>query len=39
MGTVTHTPWDPQLAVLMNARDTAIHEEALLSTLLADLES
>ncbi len=31
------TPWDPQLAVLMRHLEVAVHEEALLGVLLADV--
>jgi uncharacterized protein (TIGR02679 family) len=36
-GTVGSTPWDESLAATMNDTGRAIHEEALLDTLLADL--
>ncbi|WP_440219890.1 TIGR02679 family protein [Dietzia sp. MNB45] len=36
-GTPGPTPWDPQLAVTMSRTGVAVHEEALLDVLLADL--
>ena len=36
-GTPGTTPWDPQLAVNMSRIGVAVHEEALLNVLLADL--
>ena len=36
-GTPGPTPWDPQLAVNMSRIGVAVHEEALLNVLLADL--
>ncbi|MAO81305.1 MAG: TIGR02679 family protein [Nocardioides sp.] len=36
-GTPGATPWDPQLAVSMSRIGVAVHEEALLNVLLADL--
>lgn len=36
-GTPVPTPWDPQLAVKMSRIGVAVHEEALLNVLLADL--
>jgi uncharacterized protein (TIGR02679 family) len=36
-GSAVATPWDPGLAAAMGREGIAVHEEALLSTLLADL--
>ncbi len=36
-GAPVPTPWDPELGRLMRSRGVAVHEEALLSLLLADL--
>ncbi|MDZ4232401.1 MAG: DUF2399 domain-containing protein [Dietzia sp.] len=36
-GTPGPTPWDPQLAVTMSRTGVAVHEEALLNVLFADL--
>ncbi|MFC9680827.1 TIGR02679 family protein [Streptomyces sp. NPDC056948] len=36
-GTVTATPWDPQLSLTMQEHDTAIHEESQLPLLRTDL--
>jgi uncharacterized protein (TIGR02679 family) len=36
-GSVTKTPWDPELTTVMNTHRVAVHEEAILDTLLGDL--
>lgn len=37
-GLVARSPWDAELTVVMNRRQVAIHEEAVLDGLLADLQ-
>jgi hypothetical protein len=39
VGTHTATPWDPRLAAAMSRIGIAIHEEALLESLLSDIQS
>lgn len=38
VGAAGSTPWDPDLAVAMQRQGRAVHEEAIASTLLADLK-
>lgn len=37
-GTVGPTPWDPELSSVMNRHRRAVHEEAIVDALLADLD-
>jgi hypothetical protein len=36
-GAAAATPWDPDLATVMRRHGVAVHEEALLASLMADL--
>jgi hypothetical protein len=38
-GRVEATPWDEKLCAAMTATDVAVHEEAIVNLLLADLGS